>query len=56
MLDEVGNFNGDGTPDLAVGTSSGLDVLQGNGDGTFRLTRSFNFCRRSRVRRTSPER
>lgn len=42
----VGDFNGDGKPDLAVAHSSGsdgvccispaLDVLLGNGDGTFR--------------------
>jgi hypothetical protein len=34
----VGDFNGDGKPDLAVGNSYGLtvSVLLGNGDGTFR--------------------
>ena len=33
----VGDFNGDGKPDLAVGTSSGFSVavLLGQGDGTF---------------------
>jgi hypothetical protein len=36
----VGDFNGDGTPDVAVGGGSGnatVDVLTGNGDGTFAL-------------------
>jgi hypothetical protein len=32
----VGDFNGDGTPDLAVVVSSGVSVALGNGDGTFR--------------------
>jgi uncharacterized protein (TIGR03437 family) len=35
----VGDFNGDGIPDLAVSTSSGsntgIDILPGRGDGTF---------------------
>jgi hypothetical protein len=33
----VGDFNGDGIPDLAVATYTGnaLDILLGNGDGTF---------------------
>jgi hypothetical protein len=39
----VGDFNQDGTPDLAVGTTSGLDVLHGNGDGTFAVTQTFTF-------------
>jgi hypothetical protein len=31
----VGDFNGDGKPDLAVANSSGVSVLLGQGDGTF---------------------
>jgi len=31
----VNDFNGDGAPDIAVATSSGLAFLKGNGDGTF---------------------
>jgi len=31
----VGDFTGNGNLDLAVGTDSGVDVLLGNGDGTF---------------------
>jgi FG-GAP-like repeat len=31
----VGDFNGDGPLDLAVGGASGFTVLPGNGDGTF---------------------
>ena len=30
-----GDFNGDGKPDLAVAAGTGIDVLLGNGDGTF---------------------
>jgi hypothetical protein len=33
----VGDFNRDGTPDLVVGTNTGLDILLGQGDGTFQL-------------------
>jgi len=34
----IGDFNGDGKADLVVGTGTGgLDVLLGNGDGTFKL-------------------
>jgi hypothetical protein len=39
----VGNFNGDGRPDLVVGTGSGLDVLLGNGDGTFQVKSTVPF-------------
>jgi hypothetical protein len=31
----VGDFNGDGNPDLAVATFYGVSVLWGNGDGSF---------------------
>jgi len=31
----IGDFNGDGIPDLVVGTSSDVSILIGNGDGTF---------------------
>ena len=31
----VGDFNGDGKPDLAVATDNGIAVLLGNGNGTF---------------------
>jgi len=31
----VGDFNGDGKPDLAVATDNGVAVLLGNGNGTF---------------------
>jgi hypothetical protein len=31
----VGDFNGDGIPDLAVQTSPGLSVFLGDGDGSF---------------------
>src|SRR4029077_15104247 len=33
----VGDFNGDGKPDLVAGTGTGLDVLLGDGDGTFQV-------------------
>jgi len=40
----VGDFNGDGIPDLAVvnSTSNNLSILLGNGDGTFQLASSPN--------------
>jgi hypothetical protein len=40
----VGDFNGDGIPDLAVANYSSNDfsVLLGNGDGTFQAARNFN--------------
>src|SRR5213078_2472957 len=39
----VGDFNGDGHPDLAVSNidSNTVSVLLGNGDGTFRKARHY---------------
>ena len=37
----VGDFNGDGHPDLAVAAVSGLSVLLGNGDGTFKTAGNY---------------
>ena len=39
----VGDFNGDGVPDLAVANanSNNVSVLLGNGDGSFQTARSF---------------
>jgi hypothetical protein len=31
----IGDFNADGKPDIAVASSDGVDILYGNGDGTF---------------------
>jgi hypothetical protein len=37
----VGDFNGDGFPDLAVTNYNGVGVLLGNGDGTFRAAVNY---------------
>ncbi len=34
----VGDLNGDGKPDIVVGLVGGVDVLMGNGDGTFQTS------------------
>src|SRR5207248_5581234 len=39
----AGDFNGDGIPDL-VASNASLNVLLGNGDGTFQLVQSFHFA------------
>ncbi len=46
----VGDFNGDGWPDLAVANyfSNDISVLLGSGDGTFRVARNFPVGNRPR--------
>ena len=41
MAVAVGDLNGDGALDLAVGTGSGVAVLLGQGDGSFQEARTF---------------
>jgi hypothetical protein len=36
----VADFNGDGIPDILVGVSQGIEILLGNGDGTFTQAKS----------------
>ena len=37
----IGDFNGDGIPDLAVGGSTGIYILIGNGDGSFQAPMTY---------------
>ncbi len=37
----LGDFDGDGFADLGVATTVGVDILKGNGDGTFTASNSF---------------
>ena len=37
----VGDFNGDGIPDIAVGSNGYVSVLIGNGDGTFKVANNL---------------
>jgi hypothetical protein len=39
----VDDFNSDGKQDLAMGTATGVEVLLGNGDGTFQAPVSYAF-------------
>jgi hypothetical protein len=41
----VGDFNRDGKPDVVVGTETGLDILLGGGNGTFKLKQTVTFSR-----------
>jgi hypothetical protein len=41
----VGDFNADGKPDLVVGTTTGLDIVLGNGSGGFKLNQTVSFAR-----------
>jgi hypothetical protein len=41
----VGDFNRDGKADVVAGTTTGLDVLLGNGNGTFTLKQTVSFAR-----------
>jgi hypothetical protein len=41
----VGDFNGDHKADLVVGTNTGLEILLGNGNGTFQLKQTVTFTR-----------
>jgi hypothetical protein len=40
----VADFNADGNPDLAVGAPAAVEILNGNGDGTFQGPVSYAFA------------
>ena len=39
----VGDFNGDGKPDIAVGNNTNIGILAGNGSGSFAAATTFSF-------------
>src|SRR6516165_1720682 len=38
----VGDFNGDGKPDIAVADGQNVSILLGNGDGTFQAAANYS--------------
>jgi hypothetical protein len=48
-LTSIADLNGDGVPDVAVATRSGVSVLPGNGDGTFATRVDYGGFRAARV-------
>jgi hypothetical protein len=45
LSEAVGDLNGDGRQDLVVGTTTGIDILLGNGAGSFTLNQTVSFAR-----------